>query len=228
MQLTGFLRILKPFIDMKSHTHTRQIFLSANISNLAYKGSIGHVTSSCKWPIKPLKETDPGVAQAFFWPPKRNHVKTHDDYIYFYIFSRATLNKTFTPKYDGVFPKHPKCDKNPKFTPLSETTSIPTPFTPREPSCLYSVWKTNWNLESIKVIIKKCFTSVHQVHLCIDWDACTLQLFLFFRHKEKWDSFARGSNPRGDTRDFKWRQEPITGWKGWSKDFFGVGKSCWF
>ena len=51
-------------------------------------------------------------------------------YIYFYIFSRATLNKTFTPKYDGVFPKHPKCDKNPKFTPLSETTSIPTPFTP--------------------------------------------------------------------------------------------------
>ena len=128
MQLTGFLRILKPFIDMKSHTNTRQIFLSANISNLAYKGSIDHVTSSCKWPIKPLKETDPGVAQAFFWPPKRNHVKTHDDYIYFYIFSRATLNKTFTPKYDGVFPKHPKCDKNPKFTPLSETTSIPNPF----------------------------------------------------------------------------------------------------
>ena len=24
--------------------------------------------------------------------------------------------------------EHPKCDQNPKFTPLSETTSIPTPF----------------------------------------------------------------------------------------------------
>ena len=118
---------------------------------------------------------------------------------------------------------------------LIETTSIPTPFIfgvhPREPSCLYSVWKTNWNLESIKVVIKKWITSVHQVHLCIDWDACILQLFLFFRHKEKWDPFARGSNPRGDNRDFKWQQEPITRWKGWSKDFLGwenfVGFS-WF
>ena len=25
-------------------------------------------------------------------------------------------------------PEHPKWDQNPKFTPLSETTSIPTPF----------------------------------------------------------------------------------------------------
>ena len=37
--------------------------------------------------------------------------------MYFYIFSRATLNKTFTAKYDGVLPKHPKWDQNPKFTP---------------------------------------------------------------------------------------------------------------
>ena len=28
-------------------------------------------------------------------------------YIYFYIFSRATLNETFTAKYDGVLPKTP-------------------------------------------------------------------------------------------------------------------------
>ena len=34
MQLTGFLGILKPFIDLESHTHARQIFLSADISNL--------------------------------------------------------------------------------------------------------------------------------------------------------------------------------------------------
>ena len=92
-----------------------------------------------------------------------------------------------------------------------------------KPSCLYSVWKTNWNLESIKIIIKKCFTSVHQVHLCIDWDACVFQLFLLFRHKEKWQPFARGSNPRGDTPDFNWPQEPhpVTGMIG---GFFGGGK----
>ena len=45
----------------------------------------------------------------------------HRQYIYFYIFSRATLNETFTAKYDGVLP-----NQNSKFTPLSETTSIPT------------------------------------------------------------------------------------------------------
>ena len=30
-------------------------------------------------------------------------------------------------KYNSVFPRNPKRDQNPKFTPLSETTSIPTP-----------------------------------------------------------------------------------------------------
>ena len=63
-----------------------------------------------KFWIKPLKETDLGVAQAF------------------YIFSCATLKETFTAKYDGVLPRTPKWDHNPKFTALSETTSIPTPF----------------------------------------------------------------------------------------------------
>ena len=29
----------------------------------------------------------------------------HRQYIYFYIFSRATLNETFTAKYDGVLPR---------------------------------------------------------------------------------------------------------------------------
>ena len=32
----------------------------------------------------------------------------HRQYIYFYIFWRATLNKTFTAKYDGVLPRTPK------------------------------------------------------------------------------------------------------------------------
>ena len=59
-----------------------------------------------KFWIKPLKETDLGVAQAFL-TPKRDHVKTQTIYIYFYIFSRATLNKTFMAKYDGVLPGTP-------------------------------------------------------------------------------------------------------------------------
>ena len=44
-----------------------------------------------KFWIKPLKETDPGVAQAFFWPLKGTMLK-HRQYTYFYIFSRATLH----------------------------------------------------------------------------------------------------------------------------------------
>ena len=51
----------------------------------------------------------------------------HRPYIYCYIFSRATLNETFTAICKGVLPRTP-WDQNPKFTPLSETTSIPTPF----------------------------------------------------------------------------------------------------
>ena len=44
----------------------------------------------------------------YAWPklfltPKRDHVKTQT----IYIFSRATLNETFTAKYDGVLPRTP-------------------------------------------------------------------------------------------------------------------------
>ena len=56
--------------------------------------------------IKPLKETNLGVAQAFFWPLKETMLR-HRQYIFFYIFSRATLNETFTAKYDGVLPRTP-------------------------------------------------------------------------------------------------------------------------
>ena len=56
--------------------------------------------------LKPLKETDLGVVQVFL-KPKGDHVKTQTN-IYFCISSRATLNETFTAKYNGVFPEHPK------------------------------------------------------------------------------------------------------------------------
>ena len=52
-----------------------------------------------KFWIKLLKETDLGVAQAFL-TPKRDE-KIYISNIYFYIFSCATLNETFTAKYDG-------------------------------------------------------------------------------------------------------------------------------
>ena len=42
-------------------------------------------------------------------------------------FSRATLNETFTAKYDGVLPRTP-WNQNLKFIPLSKMTSIPTHF----------------------------------------------------------------------------------------------------
>ena len=59
--------------------------------------------------------------------PNRDHVRKQTN-IYFYIFSCATLNETFTAKYNGVLPRAPSGDQNQKFTLLSETTSIPTPF----------------------------------------------------------------------------------------------------
>ena len=80
-----------------------------------------------KFWIKPPKGDRSGRGSSFFWPLKETMLK-HRQYIYFYIFSRATLDETFTSKYDGVCPEHPKWDRNPKFTPLSETSSIPTPF----------------------------------------------------------------------------------------------------
>ena len=59
--------------------------------------------------------------------PNRDHVRKQTN-IYFHIFSCTTLNETFTAKYNGVLPRAPSGDQNQKFTLLSETTSIPTPF----------------------------------------------------------------------------------------------------
>ena len=58
-----------------------------------------------KFWIKPLKETDLGMAQPFL-TPRRDHAETQTIYI-FYILSRATLNETCTAKYDSVLPRTP-------------------------------------------------------------------------------------------------------------------------
>ena len=48
------------------------------------------------------------MAQAFFEPLKETMLK-HRQYVYIYIFSHATLNETYTAKYDGLFfPEHPR------------------------------------------------------------------------------------------------------------------------
>ena len=72
-----------------------------------------------KFWIKPLKETNLGMAQPFFWPLKTiilnfdymTHVKKLKwienelkIYIFFNISSSATLTETFTAKYNGVLP----------------------------------------------------------------------------------------------------------------------------
>ena len=45
------------------------------------------------------------MAQAFL-TPKGDYVETQTIHIFLY-FSRATLNETFTAKYDGVLPRTP-------------------------------------------------------------------------------------------------------------------------
>ena len=50
----------------------------------------------------------------------------------FVISSRATLNETLTAKIITFYPERPKWDQNPKFTSLSETTSIP----------VHSIWQS--------------------------------------------------------------------------------------
>ena len=52
-----------------------------------------------KFWIKPPKETDLGVAQAFLTPKRDEKIYIWN--LNFYSFSRATLNETFTAKYDS-------------------------------------------------------------------------------------------------------------------------------
>ena len=57
-------------------------------------------------------ELNPYRRPIWAWPKhfltlKRDHVKSQTIYIFFYIFSLATLNETFTAKYDGVLPRRP-------------------------------------------------------------------------------------------------------------------------
>ena len=56
-------------------------------------------------------ELNPLRRPIWAWPklfltPKRDQI-IYISEIYFYIFSRATLNEAFTAKYDGVLPRTP-------------------------------------------------------------------------------------------------------------------------
>ena len=64
--------------------------------------------------------------------PKRGHLKTQTN-IFFYISSRATLNQTFTAKYNGVLPRRPKVrPKSEIYTPKRDDEH-PCPFHMRVP-----------------------------------------------------------------------------------------------
>ena len=81
-----------------------------------------------KFWIKPVKETDLGVAQAFLTPKR-------DEKIY-------------------ICPEHPKWDQNPKFTPLSETAtaSIPTHMRSPPPPPGMQRSKMIWSVECQKKV----------------------------------------------------------------------------
>ena len=58
----------------------------------------------------------------------------HRQYIYFYIFSRAPLNETYTAKYDGVLPRTPEVrPKSEIYTPELDDEH-PHPFHMQSPS----------------------------------------------------------------------------------------------
>ena len=58
----------------------------------------------------------------------------HRQYIYFYIFSRATLNKTLTAKYDGVLPRTPYVRPKSEIHTPKRDDEHPHPFLMRSPS----------------------------------------------------------------------------------------------
>ena len=78
----------------------------------------------------------------------------HIKYIFFYISSRATLMR---PRLNIIAfcPEHPNCDKNPKFTFLSETTSIPAFFI-----CEPLPSPLPWGLNALGMEIKCCFQRI--------------------------------------------------------------------
>ena len=92
---------------------TKDVSLSINYAPYKYPGGGGGDSAyerggdaHRKFWIEPLKEDWSGWGPSFFWPLKETMLK-HRQYVYFYIFLRATLNETFTAKYDGVLPRTP-------------------------------------------------------------------------------------------------------------------------
>ena len=65
--------------------------------------------------------------------PLKETMLKRRQYIYFYIFSRATLNETYTAKYDGFLPRTPYVrPKSEIYTPKRDDEH-PHPFQMRSP-----------------------------------------------------------------------------------------------
>ena len=79
-----------------------------------------------------------------FLTPKRDHVKTQNIYLFLYFFACNPKRRPSRLNMMAFGPEHPEWAQNPIFTPLSETTSIPTPVicgVPPPPRA----WDTNAN-----------------------------------------------------------------------------------
>ena len=92
-----------------------------------------------------------GRSPSFFWPLKETMLK-HRQYTYFVMFSSATLNETFTAKYDGVLPRTPKVrPKSEIYTP-KRNDEHPHPFHMRNPPPGTLTLTAKNNIERIKAI----------------------------------------------------------------------------
>ena len=89
---------MKSFLSAFNHTQNAAVEIwrrSRGEGDSAYERGGDARRKFC---IKPLKETDVGVAQAFFDPLKETMLKHRQYYIFI-------LNETFTAKYDDVLPR---------------------------------------------------------------------------------------------------------------------------
>ena len=92
-----------------------------------------------------------------------------------------------------------------------------------QPSCLYSVWKTNWNLESIKVLLKSALL-VCTRFICAKTETPVSFSYFFSLGTRRNDNLLPEVLTPGGILQISSDRRSLTRWQGWSEDFFCVGK----
>ena len=94
-----------------------------------------------------------------------------------------------------------------------------------KPSCLYSVWKTNWNLESIKVLLKSALL-VCTRFICAKTETPVSFSYFFSLGTRRNDNLLPEVLTPGGILQISSDRRSLTRtrWQGWSEDFFCVGK----